>query len=113
MRLPAWLLDVFIVEYLILTIGFIVFTVGYAWLTRGDWRRNVGGRLLMALGSSCSIILSLSILRLFLPEHRWRIYATAIALLGLVGVVIWLNVLLFSRQLGMRKDHPKREDQKT
>ena len=116
MIIPGWLLAIYEGEYFVLTIGFVVFTVSYAVLTRGDWRRTVGGRFLMALGSSCSVILLLSILRLLVPQQAWRIYAGAVALGGLVGVVVWLNGLLFVRQLGRhsrtRNDQDDREDQR-
>lgn len=113
MKINRWLLMIFEGEYFTLTFGFVLFTISYAVLTRGAWRNTVAGRLLMALGSSCSVILGLSVLRIFVPEESWRIYATAAALGGLVIVVIWLNALLFSRQLGRRKDQASREDQKS
>lgn len=116
MRLPGWLIAVFEAEYFVLTAGFLVFTIGYAWLTRGAWRRSAAGKILISLGASCSVILSLSILRIFLPEQPWRIYATAIALAGLVGVVIWLNVLMFTRQRKTRRawrtDQERRESER-
>jgi|SRR5690349_1079979 len=115
MTIPVWLRDIFEAEYFVLTAGFIVFTVGYTWLTRGDWRRTAAGRILIALSASCSIILSLSILRIFLPEEPWRIYASAIALAALVVVVVALNALLFTRQRrtrqAWRKDQRQRESE--
>lgn len=102
-KLAPWLLDLFEAEYFALTLGFIVFTIGYAWLTRGDWRRSPAGQILIALGASCSVILSLSLLRFFAPEEMWRIYATAIALGALVIVIIRLNVVMFTRQIRTRR----------
>ena len=116
MIVAPWLLVIFESEYIALLLGFAVFTISYAILTHGDWRRTTAGRILMSLGASCSTLLALSIARLFLPEQPWRVYASAIALAGLVGVVVWLNALLFSRQLGRRngrgKDQDERERQK-
>ena len=116
MIIQPWLLAIFETEYIVLTLGFVTFTISYHTLTRGAWRRSVAGRLLMALGSSCSVILGLSILRIFGPEEPWRVYATAVALACLVGVVVWLNGLLYMRQLRgrarERKDQEIREDQK-
>jgi hypothetical protein len=112
MKIKPWLIDLFEAEYFVLLLGFVVFTISYHVLTRGDWRRTVAGRLLMALGASCSVILGLSVLRIFAPERPWRIYATALALGGLVFVVIWLNVLMFARQLARRKDQAEREKQR-
>lgn len=112
MKINPWLIDLFEAEYFVLLIGFVVFVVGYHVLTRGDWRRSTAGRLLMALGSSCSIILALSVLRIFAPEETWRIYASALALGGLCFVVIWLNLLMFVRQMARRKDQAEREQQK-
>lgn len=115
MIIPRWLIPIFEGEYFVLTFGFVLFTVSYAVLTWGAWRRSIAGRLLMALGSSCSVILILSVLRIFLPEAPWRIYASALALGALTLVVIWLNWLLYARQLGWRagtrKDHVEREDE--
>jgi hypothetical protein len=114
--IKPWLIFVFEVEYFALLIGFVTFTVSYHVLTRGDWRRTTAGRILMALGSSCSVILVLSVLRIFAPDEPWRVYATAAALAALVAVVAWLNGVLYSRQLGDRRrprgGQIEREDQK-
>lgn len=115
MIIKPWLLAIFEGEYIVLALGFVVFTISYHVLTRGAWRHSVAGRLLMALGASCSTILVLSILRLFDSERRpWRVYLSAAALAALIGVVVWLNGLLFTRQLAGRKrnDQAEREDQK-
>src|SRR5690349_5499211 len=52
MNVPRWLVAVFEGEYFVLTFGFTVFTIGYVWLTRGDWRRSTAGQILVSLGAS-------------------------------------------------------------
>jgi len=108
--IPKWLIGIFEAEYFVLTAEFVIFTIGYAWLTRGDWRRSTAGQILMALSGSCSIILGLSILRIFLPEHAWRIYASALAVAGLVVVAGWLNILMFMRQVPLRRAWKRDQD---
>jgi len=112
MKINPWLIDLFEGEYFVLLLGFVVFTISYHVLTRGDWRRTTAGRLLMALSASCSVILGLSVLRIFAPLDAWRIYASALALGALCFVVVWLNAFMFTRQLARRKDQAEREKQR-
>lgn len=105
--------DIFTAEYWLLLAGFLAFTIGYHALTRGAWRRTTAGRILMSLGASCSVIMLQVIFRLIFRNAEWRIYVAMVSNGVLVGVVIWLNVYLWRRQLRVRGERENADDRVT
>lgn len=78
----------YVVEFSLLFLVWLSFTVSYHIVSKGAWRRSPVGRHLMAMGVSLSVIGAQIIINLFLGQYpgRFIIGVCVYGLMVLVGI---------------------------